>query len=155
LSAGEARAGVVRQLAHIGEYAALVESEAEVTLGQKPVADAGEFRALLVRRGQALGSAQAETQLTLERVLAAGPVYASRVEHSFVRLGLWMLALLVAVAGGAWATWSVGNRIGHQVGSMAAAVGEITTHEHLDRRLSVGSADELGTLALSFNSMLA
>jgi signal transduction histidine kinase len=143
------------QLQHIGEYAQLVEREAEVTLGKIAINDPAAFRALLVRRGEALGAAQNDTEQTLELALAAGPVYAGRVERSFFRLIVWMLALLGLVAAGALATFSVGNRIVRQVVSMATAIGEITEAENLDRRLPVESADELGTLSLSFNSLLS
>lgn len=69
--------------------------------------------------------------------------------------GIWMLLLLAAVAAGASATWTVGARIVRQVSSMANAIGEITAKDDLERRLPVGSADELGSLALAFNSLLA
>ncbi len=150
-----ARAGILKLLAHFADYAQLVDKEAEVTLGHEAVADPSAFRALLVRRGEALAAAQSETQRALEGVLAAGPVFANRVEQSFGRLGLWMLALLLAVAGGGFATWTVGNGIVRRLSSMATTIGEITNAADLDRRLAVESADELGTLSMAFNSLLS
>jgi signal transduction histidine kinase len=147
------RAHIEQQLAHISEYAQLVEREAEVTLGKIAVNDPAAFRALLVRRGQALAAAQNDTEETLELALAAGPVYAGRVEQSFFRLTVWMLALLGLVTAGALATFSVGNRIVRQVVAMARSIGEVG--DDLEKRLSVDSADELGTLSLSFNALLS
>jgi signal transduction histidine kinase len=146
---------VKEQLAHIAEYAQLVEREAEVTLGKEAISDPAAFRALLARRGAALGASQNDTERTLELALEAGPGYAGRVEQSFFRLTAWMFLLLLLVAGGAVATFSVGNRIVRQVASMARAIDEITQTDHLDRRLPVESSDELGTLSLTFNSLLS
>lgn len=149
------RASVEQLLGAAADYAKLVEEEAEVTLGQQAIEDPAAFRALLVRRGQALASAQSGTQRTLELVVAAGPLFANRVEQSFGRLGVWMLVLLLAVIAGGFATFSVGNRVVRQVSSMAATIGEITNAGDLDRRLAIGSDDELGTLSRAFNSLLA
>jgi signal transduction histidine kinase len=77
-----------------------------------------------------------------------------RVEASFVRLGEWMLVLSVVFGLGATAAWVVGGRIVRQVGAMATTVREITAASDLDRRLAVGSDDEVGALAQSFNSLL-
>jgi signal transduction histidine kinase len=150
----ELKAQVSQQLSHIGEYAQLVEKEAEVTLGKSAIDNPAVFRALLVKRSETLGAAKDDTQRTLGLLLAAGPVYANRVEQSFWRLGVWMLVLLLAVAAGAFATFTVGNRIVHQVVSMADEIGELSRTDDLERRLPVDSNDELGTLALTFNSLL-
>jgi len=63
--------------------------------------------------------------------------------------------LLIAVAAGAFATFTAGSHIVRQVASMAHAIGEITQTDDLHRRLQVDSTDELGTLAVSFNSLLS
>jgi signal transduction histidine kinase len=58
------------------------------------------------------------------------------------------------VSAAGFATWTVGNRIVRQVSSMATAIGEISSAGDFERRLPVGSGDELGTLALTFNALL-
>lgn len=142
------------QLRLLREYEALVDRAAEITQGQREVADPAEFRGLLLRRDSVLRRAESASQETLNETLAAGSAYAVRVEGSFRRLWLSMLATsLVMLLGGA-VLWRVGGRIVARVVAMAGSIRTITTESDLEQRLRVDGHDEIATLASTFNALL-
>lgn len=147
-------ASLTEQVRWVREYSAVVSGAAEITQGKREVADPAEFRALLAHRSEVLAKAEQASQQTLNLTIAQGAAYATRVEASFGRLWASMLGTsLVMLLGGA-VLWRVGGRLVSRVVAMATSIRAITTESDLERRLVIDGADEVATLAATFNELL-